>query len=92
MFLLKNGEVGESYNVVGFNELTNLEICEKVAGIIGKPLKPKFIDFHQTRPGHDRRYSLDGTKLKELGWEPEVTFDGSLKRMVEFTLENKKWQ
>ena len=92
VFLLEKGVVGESYNVVGFDELTNLEICENVAEIIGKPLKTKFIDFRNTRPGHDRRYSLDGTKLKELGWEPEVSFFGSLKRVVEFTVANKKWQ
>ena len=92
VFLLENGVVGESYNIVGFDELTNLEICEKVAKIIGKPLIPKFVDFHETRPGHDRRYALDGNKIKKLGWKPEVEFDDSLKKVVEFTMENKKWQ
>ena len=92
VFLLDKGVIGESYNVVGFDEFTNLEICEKVAEIIGKPLIPKFVDFHEVRPGHDRRYSLDGTKLKELGWEPEVDFIGSMKKVVEFTMANKKWQ
>ncbi len=92
VFLLENGVIGESYNIVGFDELTNLELCEKVAKIIGKPLIPKFVDFHKTRPGHDRRYSLDGSKLKEMGWEPEVSFDSSLHRMVVFTKDNKKWQ
>ena len=91
-FLLENGKQGESYNVVGFDEFTNLEICERVASILGKELKPKFVDFHKTRPGHDRRYALDGTKLKELGWVPEVTFEESLRRMVEFTRDNVKWQ
>lgn len=92
VFILENGVIGESYNVVGFDEFTNLEICEKVADIIGKPLKSKFVDFHETRPGHDRRYSLDGTKLRELGWKPEVTFDDAMKKVVEFTRDNKKWQ
>lgn len=91
-FILENGEVGESYNVVGFDEKTNLEVYETIAKILGKEPKPKYVDFHQTRPGHDRRYSLDGTKLKELGWTPEVDFEESMKRVVEFTLANKQWQ
>lgn len=92
VFLLEHGKVGEAYNIVGFDELTNLEVCQKVAEIIGKPLVPKFVDFHKTRPGHDRRYSLDGTKLKELGWTPEISFDEGLIKMVNFTMANKKWQ
>ena len=91
-YILEHGVAGEAYNVVGFDEKTNLDICSKVAKIIGKELIPEFVDFHKTRPGHDRRYSLDGTKLKELGWKPEVDFDESLKKVVEFTLENEKWQ
>lgn len=91
-FLLENGVAGESYNIVGTDELTNLEVCQKVADIIGKPLIPEFVDFHKTRPGHDRRYSLDGSKIKELGWTPEVTFDESLKQVVEFTMKNERWQ
>ena len=89
--IIENGVVGEAYNVVGFDEFTNEEICQKVADIIGKPLVKKYVDFHQTRPGHDRRYSLDGTKLKGLGWTPEVTFDESLKEVVEFTMSHDKW-
>lgn len=91
-FILNNGVVGESYNIVGFDELTNLEVCEKISEILGKPLIPKFVDFHKTRPGHDRRYSLDGTKLAELGWKPELSFEEGMKKVVEFTVANKKWQ
>lgn len=91
-FLLEKGVGGESYNIIGFDELTNLEIADKVAKLVGKPLIPQFVDFHKTRPGHDRRYALDGTKLKELGWEPEMSFDESLKQTVEFALANKRWQ
>lgn len=90
-FILDNGVAGESYNVVGFDEVTNLEMCEKIAEIAGKELKPKFVDFHKTRPGHDRRYSLDGSKLKEMGWKPEVDFIESLKRVVKFTIDNQTW-
>lgn len=90
-YILEHGVPGEAYNVVGFDELTNLDMCQKVADIIGKPLIPEFVDFHKTRPGHDRRYSLDGTKLKELGWEPEISFEEGLKKVVEFTINNPKW-
>jgi dTDP-glucose 4,6-dehydratase len=92
LHILAHGKAGESYNVVGFDELTNLEVCQKVADIIGKPLIPEFVDFHKTRPGHDRRYSLDGTKLKELGWKPEISFEEGLKKVVDFTLTHPNWQ
>jgi dTDP-glucose 4,6-dehydratase len=91
-YIIENGTPGESYNVVGFDELTNLEICQKVADIIGKPLIPKFVDFHKSRPGHDRRYSLDGTKLKELGWTPEISFEEGLKKVVDFSINHPQWQ
>jgi len=91
MFLLKNGKPGESYNVIGFDEFTNLEIAQKVAKLVGKPLKYEFVDFHKTRPGHDRRYALDGTKLRKLGWKPPITFEESLKATVEFTLKHPEW-
>lgn len=91
-FILQNGVVGEAYNVVGPDELTNLEVCETIAEIIGKPLIPKFVDFHATRPGHDRRYALDGSKLAALGWKPELTFKEAMKEVVDFTLSNPQWQ
>lgn len=91
MFLLENGVPGEAYNIIGFDELTNLEIAEKIAEIVGKPLKVKLVDFHKTRPGHDRRYALDGSKLLKMGWKPEVDFDKSLKKVVEFTMANQRW-
>ena len=92
LFLLDKGIPGEKYNIIGFDELTNLEIAEKIAGIIGKPLLPKFVDFYSVRPGHDRRYALDGSKMKGMGWVPEVDFEDSLRKTVEFTLKNPQWQ
>jgi dTDP-glucose 4,6-dehydratase len=92
LFLLKNGVAGEKYNIIGFDELTNLEIAEKIAAIVGKPLIPEFVDFYKVRPGHDRRYALDGTKMKEMGWAPEVDFDSSLKATVEWTVKHAEWQ
>ncbi|NBV76657.1 NAD-dependent epimerase/dehydratase family protein [bacterium] len=90
-FLLQKGKAGEAYNIIGFDELTNLEIAQKVAQFVGKPLKYKFVDFHKMRPGHDRRYALDGTKLKELGWKPLVDFETSLKQTIDFALEHPEW-
>jgi len=92
-FLLQNGKPGESYNIIGFDEFTNLEIAEKISKIIGKKLIPKFVDFHAVRPGHDRRYALSGEKLKKMGWKPEVPFDKSLRDTVEWYLEpkNRHW-
>lgn len=90
-YLLERGVAGQSYNVVGFDELTNLAMAERIAAIVGKPLIPHFVDFHKVRPGHDRRYALDGTKLKELGWTPEVDFEESLRKTVDFTLNNPQW-
>ena len=91
-FLLEKGKAGESYNIIGFDELTNLEIAQKVADIIGKPLIPKFVDFHRVRPGHDRRYALDGSKMRDMGWKPIVNFEESLKETIEWTLAHPEWQ
>lgn len=91
-FLLEKGKAGESYNIIGFDELTNLEIAQKVADIIGKPLIPKFVDFHRVRPGHDRRYALDGSKMRDMGWTPVVDFETGLKETIEWTLAHSEWQ
>ena len=90
-FLLEHGKPRESYNIIGFDELTNLDICQKIATIIGKPLIPDLVDFHKTRPGHDRRYALDGTKIMKMGWKPEISFEDSLRQTVEWTVNNQRW-
>lgn len=91
LFLTEHAKPGESYNIIGFEEYTNLEMCEMVAKAVGKPLIPDFVDFHKTRPGHDRRYALDGTKLKKLGWSPNMPVKESLAKTVRWTLNNPKW-
>lgn len=91
LFLLKNGEIGESYNVSGEQEVSNLDLALKISEIMGKPLDYEMVNFHADRPGHDLRYGLDGTKLKELGWIPPVTFEDSLRRMIKWTLQHQKW-
>jgi len=91
LFILKNGKIGECYNVSGEKEVDNLEMAQSIADILGKELKYVMENDVENRPGHDLRYGLDGTKLKELGWEPPLNFDESLKKTVMWTMENKKW-
>lgn len=81
----------DRFNVVGEVERDNLELAKKVAEIIGKPLRYELLDFHKARPGHDRRYALDGDKLKELGWKQPITFDESLEKTVKWFLSNQEW-
>ncbi len=90
-FLLTHGQRGERYNVVGREEVSNLEMVRRVERIMGKEAKIKFVDFHATRPGHDRRYSLSDTKMKQLGWEPPTSFDEALERVVRWTLAHPEW-
>lgn len=87
-FVLENGTPGGHYNVVGFDELTNLEIVEMISGIMKKPANVEFVDFHKTRPGHDRRYALDGSKLERMGWEPPIPFHEALTRTVDYELKH----
>lgn len=81
----------DRYNVVGDTEVSNLEMAQTIAEMLGKPLDYKLIDFHATRPGHDRRYALDGSKLKAMGWKPPVNFTDSLRSTIEWTLERPEW-
>lgn len=81
------------FNIVGEKEVSNLELAQLTAKIIGKPLKYKMVNFHQDRPGHDLAYRLDGSKLKKLGWKPPKTFEESLTKTVRWCIrkENLKW-
>ena len=63
LFLIQNGEIGEKYNIAGEKEVSNLEMAQFIADTIGKPLKYELVDFHSSRPGHDLRYELDGSKF-----------------------------
>ena len=81
----------DRYNIVGDVELDNLEVAKKIYEFMGKELKYELVDFHSTRPGHDRRYALDGTKLKEKGWAAPVSFEQSLKTYIKWTLERPMW-
>lgn len=91
LFLIKNGKIGEKYNISGEKEVSNLELAQFIAKVIGKELKYEMIDFHSTRPGHDLRYGLDGNKLYDLGWNPKLNFEKSLENTILWTLKNKEW-
>ena len=81
----------DRYNVVGEVEMDNLSVAKLIAEIRGKELKYELTDFHATRPGHDRRYALDGKKLKESGFEYPVSFRDSLTAYINWTLKNNNW-
>jgi dTDP-glucose 4,6-dehydratase len=81
----------QRFNVVGDVELNNLELAEMVAQVLEKPLVYHFEDFHKTRPGHDRRYALDGSKLKDAGWEAPMDFEQSLIKYINWTLKHPLW-
>lgn len=81
----------DRYNIVGDKEMDNLELAKLVAKILGKELKYELTDFHKGRPGHDRRYALDGSKLKNLGWKAPMEFEESLKNSINWTLNNTQW-
>jgi len=91
LFLLEMGSVNESYNICTFDEIDNLEMAQKIASIVGKPLKYKLVDFHSDRAGHDLIYRLDGTKLRNLGWKPPVNFEESLYKTVKWYLKHPEW-
>jgi dTDP-glucose 4,6-dehydratase len=87
--LLTEGRPGETYNVGGGNEVPNIELTRRILGLLGKP--ESLIRPVADRPGHDRRYSLDCTKLRGLGWRPEVDFAPGLAGTVEWYREHPGW-
>lgn len=78
------------FNIVGSEEMDNLELARFVANCQGKDLIYEMVDFHSSRPGHDLRYALDGTKMKNMGWTPK-SVKTRLKQTIEWTLENDRW-
>ena len=91
--MIQNGTIGEKYNIAGEKEVSNLEMAQMIAEYVGKELNYEMMDFHSTRPGHDLRYGLDGSKLFDIGFKLPVNFNESLKKTVEWTLlkKNIKW-
>jgi dTDP-glucose 4,6-dehydratase len=91
LFLIQNGKIGEKYNITGEKEVSNLDLALMIAKFMDKELKYEMVDFHSTRPGHDLRYGLDGSKLFDLGWNPNFNFEKSLEKTVKWTLQNQEW-
>ena len=88
--VLHQGKVGEVYNIGGNNEKKNLELVKLLLARIGKP--ESLITFVKDRPGHDRRYAIDSSKIKrELGWEPSMTFENGIAETVDWYLEHRGW-
>lgn len=81
-FIVEHGQLQDKYNIVGRREISNLEVAGIIAATLDKPLKYEMVDFHSSRPGHDLRYSLDGSKLAELGWEPKITFEEAIEWLI----------
>lgn len=91
----------ESYHLVGEKEVDNLTLALKINELTGhlgelkgihcKGLTAELVDFHSSRPGHDLRYMLDGSKMAVLGWKPPKTFEDSLRKTIDWTLENQQW-
>jgi len=79
------------FNIVGSEELNNLELAQIIASCQNKELKYEMVDFHSSRPGHDLRYSLSGEKMKKLGWQPSIKLTERIKQVVEWSLNNENW-
>ena len=95
--VIKDGEIGRSYNIGGKNEATNLELVQKICVLLDnlQPQKTPYADqitFVTDRPGHDQRYAIDPSRIiNELNWKPSVTLDEGLRKTVLWYLENKDW-
>ncbi|MGZ7119379.1 MAG: dTDP-glucose 4,6-dehydratase [Methanobacterium sp.] len=88
--VLHNGKVGEIYNIGGNNEKTNIQIVKLILKNLGKD--ESLIKYVKDRPGHDRRYAIDSTKIQEeLKWKPEYTFENGLSETIKWYLDNRNW-
>lgn len=98
--VLEKGRIGETYNISGNNEKQNLDVVHTVCDLLdakvgllpgGKPRR-SLIRFVKDRPGHDRRYAIDASKIRnELSWELSVTFDQGIERTIDWYLAHREW-
>jgi dTDP-glucose 4,6-dehydratase len=88
--IMREGRVGEVYNLGGHSERTNLEVVKTILKELGKP--ESLITYVTDRPGHDMRYAIDSTKSEsELGWDRTYTFEKGMKETVEWYVNNQQW-
>lgn len=88
--VIHRGKPGEIYNIGGNNEQLNLEIAKRILRVCKKP--ESFIRFVQDRPGHDRRYAINATKIiTQLGWKPRCAFDAGLEETIKWYIHNQNW-
>ena len=98
LLVLARGEIGRSYNIGGENELTNLELVHTICKILNRLIPrskgsyAELITFVKDRPGHDQRYAIDPSRIRnELGWQPSFTIEQGLEKTVQWYLDNKHW-
>jgi dTDP-glucose 4,6-dehydratase len=97
--VMDKGKRGETYNIGGNNEMENIRIVELICDYLDKSKRPKnhksrrdLITFVKDRPGHDRRYAIDSSKIqRELGWQPMESFETGLEKIIEWYLDNRGW-
>jgi dTDP-glucose 4,6-dehydratase len=96
--IFHNGKVGDTYNIGGFNEWTNIDLIKLLCTIMDRKLgrekgsSVQLITYVKDRPGHDKRYAIDASKInKELGWEPSLQFAEGLEKTIDWYLNNQDW-
>ncbi|MEW6713835.1 MAG: dTDP-glucose 4,6-dehydratase [Nitrospirota bacterium] len=97
--IMKRGKRGETYNIGGNNEMENIRVVEMICDILDETVgrlpagsRRGLITFVKDRPGHDRRYAIDASKMRdELGWQPEESFETGIRSTIRWYLDNKKW-
>lgn len=97
--IMKNGKRGETYNIGGNNEIKNIHLVKQICNLLDKTVdklsarsREELITFVKDRPGHDYRYAIDFSKLKQqLGWEPEESFESGIKKTIQWYITNQKW-